>query len=487
MTRSKVYCGAVLSGLVLGVSVARAQAQSVSHSSPTAVPASAALGTLIGSAIDSLHDAPLADAVVTIVQLPRKSAITSNTGAFKIDSIPPGRYTIEILHPVLDSLRIRVVSDTIDIAAGATQVATLGIPSGETLVASLCSPLDRKMGPGVLVGQVLDAESNAPVEGAEVSVAWVETNVSPTSGVETSPRLRKTKTDAGGIYRICGIPLSLNGTLQASRGVAETGAVDVAMGAAPLFMRFLRLSTAQPAVVRDTGGVQPLRSGPGVVTGRVTNRGGAPVKGARVFVTGSVARAQTSADGTFTLKSVPLGTQAVEVHGVGYTPTHVALDVNPRGPNTLVVRLATLPPQLPAVNVASKATKSQLDKVGFDHRKKMGFGKFMTEADIEKAQPVYTSDVLRLINGLHVVGSGSDLTVTSSRGETCVQYMIDRHYVDAGAGLSIDELVNPTDIVGLEFYQASDVPMAFDSPRISGCGLLIIWTRAQVKESGSSK
>ena len=90
-------------------------------------------GTIFGTVEDSLHDGPLVEAVVAVVQRPGRSAMTTATGAFRIDSLPPGKYTLELLHPLLDSLGVRVVSDTVVVAAGAVRTTLLSVPSAATL------------------------------------------------------------------------------------------------------------------------------------------------------------------------------------------------------------------------------------------------------------------------------------------------------------------------------------------------------------------
>jgi hypothetical protein len=213
----------------------------------------------------------------------------------------------------------------------------------------------------------------------------------------------------------------------------------------------------------------------------VTNKGGVPISDALISVQGGTSATKGRQDGTFTLDSVPVGTQAVYVRHVGYLPREITVDVSTRGPNTLTVQLEDYHPPLPTVAVKAVAP-SELKRVGFERRKNLGIGRYLTEDEIEKAAPTFTSDLLRRIVGLHVVGSGRDLTVLSTRGESCVNYVIDRNSINADEGQAIDEMVNPRDIAAMEFYQANDVPLELTTGRNSGCALLVIWTRQQLKE-----
>ena len=84
------------------------------------------------------------------------------------------------------------------------------------------------------------------------------------------------------------------------------------------------------------------------------------------------------------------------------------------------------------------------------------------------------------MTGVHVLGSGRDLVVTSSRDAGCVNYMVDRNNISADQGLSLDELVNPDDIAGMEFYQATDIPAELTTGANTGCALLVVWTKSKL-------
>jgi hypothetical protein len=241
------------------------------------------------------------------------------------------------------------------------------------------------------------------------------------------------------------------------------------------------------SLVRDSASIRviALRSGPATLTGKVINAGGVPIGGALVTVQGGMSSGKTAPDGSFTLTGVPLGTQAVLARHVGYLPVERYVDLSTNGPNTLTIRLSQSQARLTPIEVRAKLP-SELKTVGFERRRKRGLGRFMTEDEIEKAQPTYTSDLLRRINGLHVIGSGTDVHVLSSRGEGCVRYLIDRNNLDPNDGMEIDEMIGPHDIVAIEFYQANDVPMELMNGRNTGCALVVVWTRAQLKEVQST-
>lgn len=226
--------------------------------------------------------------------------------------------------------------------------------------------------------------------------------------------------------------------------------------------------------------LQAPLSGRAVIRGKVTNAGGVPVPEARVSVQGSDASTATNTDGSFTLTGVPAGTQAVLVRRVGYTPVEIPMDVKSRTPNEMTVRLGRYTPVLATVDVKAKQTEA-IGSNGFEKRRSMGMGKYMDEDQITNIGPSFTSDVLRRIPGLSVSGSGGMANITTTRGNGCVRYLIDRNPVNAG-GQSIDNLINSQDVSQIEFYQPSETPLELSSGSNSGCALLVIWTKRGVRD-----
>jgi hypothetical protein len=438
-------------------------------------------GSVMGVVLDSLHSSMLADAGVTVIGAPGRHAVTTDAGMFRIDSIPPGKYILELTHPVIDSLGMRVVSDTIAVTDGQVQTVEFAIPSVNTITASVCTPAKLRFGPGVILGRVIDAGTQKPAVGAEVSVAWKETIVNSVVGVRSMQRVRKATVEADGMYRICGVPANLTGTLQAIQGEAQTAEVPIAVADQHLSMRMLFLP---PAAVAAGDSTQPdsVRSSipRGVIVGRVTNAGGVPVDGARVSVQGNASSVSTGADGKFTLTGVMPGTQSVLVRRVGYSPVETPLDVVTAETNQLTVRLGTYSPMLSSVDVTAKA--DPLESTGFERRRKMGFGRYMDLDAINASHPTYTSDILRHILGLVVTGSGVSTNVTTTRGNGCVRFMVDNNNVSVdGGGQSIDQVVGAQELAAVEFYNPVDVPMELSAGNNGGCALVVIWTKGKLQ------
>ena len=437
-------------------------------------------GSIMGVAVDSLHDQLLVQAGVSVLGLKGRHTVTTAGGLFRIDSVPPGRYVLELTHPTLDSLGIRVLSDTVAVTDGQIQTIEIAIPSVRTVTTTVCSAAKLRFGPGVILGRVVDADTDKPATGAEVSVAWTETEVSPAFGVRNSPRVRKATVAPDGTYRICGVPPNFTGSLQAIRGDAKTAEVPVQVLDQALSMRILFMPPAGVAA-SDSMQTGPVRKvARGVITGKVTNAGGVPVSGARISVQGSVSSTSTGPDGKFTLTGVMPGTQSILVRLVGYSAVEMPLDVTSLETNQVTVRLGTFTPILSSVDVTAKS--DPLESTGFERRRKMGMGKYMDLDAIEKAHPTYTSDILRRIPGIYVTGSGSSATVATTRSQGCVAFNIDNNPVATDAGQSIDQIVGTQDVVAVEFYQPVDVPMELTAGSNNGCALLVIWTKGKLDQ-----
>src|SRR5581483_11554296 len=69
-----------------------------------------------------------------------------------------------------------------------------------------------------------------------------------------------------------------------------------------------------------------------------------------------------------------------------------------------------------------------LADVGFDRRKKIGLGHFLTRDQIEEKIPTYMTDIFTTMPGIHVDYSSGQPVLTGSRGTTgsgCVNYVVD--------------------------------------------------------------
>ena len=215
--------------------------------------------------------------------------------------------------------------------------------------ARFCPRGGASNGPAILFGRVLDADTDAPIGGASISLVYTDSTTAP-----PADRVRRVRSLDDGSFAICGLPETDAGTVQAIRGGQSTAEAPVASRDQLLGISSLTLnvSGATSAVLR----------------GRVTVKGGSPLPGAQAAVQGATSIAVTGADGAFSLNALPGGTQAVIVRKIGFAPATIAVNLSARVPQEIMVVLVEAQ-TLAAVRVVGKMDNG-LQQVGFEERKR---------------------------------------------------------------------------------------------------------------------
>jgi hypothetical protein len=298
--------------------------------------------------------------------------------------------------------------------------------------------------------------------------------------------VREATVGADGTYRLCGLPESYEGKLQAQRkdgGI--TAEVPVAQSDGVLALRSMSVA-AMPKVAAgaDTAGAPvQLPRGKARVFGKVVNKNGMPVANARVGLMGSSAATMTRANGDFVLDSLPAGTQAIVVRQMGYSPTEVPVELSARAPARVTVRLGTLVPQLSPVEVVSRREVG-LQKVGFlDRKRTSAGGYFITPEQIDQRKAMKFTDILRTTPGIRVSESNGQATIASTRsaqGGGCVTVYVDGapwQQLDAG---DLDAFVQPNEVAAVEVYNGASIPVQFTTAGQS-CAAVVVWTKTRVE------
>ncbi len=462
--------------LLFGATLARSATVTAQQAGPSVYV------TVTGFVIDSIHGNELAGALVR-VDSSQREGITDATGAFHIDSITPGNHRLIVIHPLLDTLGISLVSPMERWTAGAHEIS-LAIPSPEALVSLFCPPARRAMGPAALVGFVRDADTEGPASGAKVSLLWYE---SDPLGLRKTPRVREQAPSADGHFRICGLPANMSGKVQVFRGGMSSGevAVDVKDG----FLALRSLSVASAATVQvaqgkpDSAG-KPARRivrGQARVTGRIVNKAGQPVAGARVDVQGTAAAAITRNNGEFTLDSLPSGTQTLEVRKLGFAIAEQSVELSSAIPQQVTIKMSDFVPTLETVRVEATRERN-LSDVGFNERQRSGLGYYITGDRLNKNSTRLT-DALRVIPGLHIVPTpDGNNVIQSSRDPNrgCVNIFVDGSPWQQQFPGDLDSFIRPDELGAVESYSSSTVPAQFTVPGQGSCETIVIWTERRL-------
>jgi hypothetical protein len=123
----------------------------------------------------------------------------------------------------------------------------------------------------------------------------------------------------------------------------------------------------------------------------------------------------------------------------------------------------------------------------FRARLHSGLGHFFTRDDVERLRPSFVTDLLATLPGVHLQssGRGSRRVVYIGRaagfGACPAQIFVDGFLLnrrsDGDAGATLDDVVDPASIEGIEVYSGlAGVPAQFLNPD-SRCGVVAVWTR----------
>lgn len=490
-----------LAGVVLTGSPSRAVAQATppAPGPATQQDTTKRFGSLFGTVYDSVHNTPLAGATVFVLGTTRIGN-TNDRGLFTVDSIPPGQHKVHVAHELLDSLGITMVTDSFEVTGGERKVLEMAVPSSETLVGLSCSAATRRLGPSAIIGRLLDADTDQPVAGARVSFAWSELSLA--AGLKRVPKVLGATANADGVFRICGVPGEVEGTLQAEKSGITTAEIKVTFIGQPLVIQGLRIgnaNTVAKAEVDSAQGSTPGRSvgeqrfsavnyqkGQAVLRGKVVNANGTPIANARVEVEGTMSRALTNAEGAFSLTELPSGTQSVVARQMGFAPVSQPVELSTREPANTTITMSQ-PVQMLEPVVVTAESDMGLDNIGFTQRKRAMSGTFMDATDIMRRGPNLLTDVFRTVPSLRVVPMGPyDYRVESSRGNmlggNCVKYWLDGNPFEAVFPGDVDRMIPPYEIAAIEVYNGSTVPIQFTNANSGNCAVIVIWSKYKASQ-----
>jgi Carboxypeptidase regulatory-like domain len=480
-----------------------------------------ALATLVGTVDDGLRGGPLAGAVILLDGQSRQ-AVTDSIGWFRLDSVAAGRYRVGIFHPVLDSLGTSLASTPVTLVAGRPKVVTFATPSGRTIRKAVCpgvpsnSSSGSNAGPAdsavaVLVGHVVEPDTDEPVSGADVTLIWTDIRIDRSEIANTEQR-RETTSDTQGEFRFCALPAGLVATVRAKRAVGrDTGVVverEVDLGARIITMTTLHLpvppapalTQAEPgataAVVRPAGPAAPAphatATRAAVLEGQVERPDGGPLAGALVEVEGTGDSSTTGDAGYFTIRGLPSGTHMLVVRSVGFEPTSVVVELTRRQPQHVVVSMMKATYVLSTVVVQAQQLARGYLNVGFSQRRKVGVGQFMTLDQIAARHAEQFTDLFTNFHGIRLAyGGPAGTDISPSRGiDGCIVYVIDGMPFNQMVHGELDAMLLPESLAGIEVYTPPEVPEEFKVRSLPGtnafgvpilgridCTTIVIWSK----------
>lgn len=327
-------------------------------------------------------------------------------------------------------------------------------------------------GRGILQVVVMDDSGAIPIPNATVIVQWTD--------AERARRPVRREVGSAGDLVLCAPRDARQATIWAEFGDASSQEAVVGIAPETTSEVELRLLVATATTGRLIGEVLDAR----------TER---PVVAATVSVDGGTATTATNRRGSFVLSGVPVGVHELAVRHLGYAPLSHVVSVS-RGITT-EVEIGLVPDPVEMEPIVATATRPRRLEVGGFYERKywgelVGGGTYFTAADIERRGPVLISHMIADEPGIRLGDcrlrrSSCMLLNTRVRSEFSpdgcpLSFYLDNTRVRALGGRdgqTIDDLVRPHEIAGVEIYRnAASLPGEFAGSD-SQCGIVAIWTK----------
>lgn len=236
----------------------------------------------------------------------------------------------------------------------------------------------------------------------------------------------------------------------------------------------LRLSVGRAALLLLAAAQSARAQGQphfGVIEGVVTDSALVPLGDATVSLLASNVRVVTGPNGRFQIRDLRPGAYIAIVRRIGYEAASLSVQIaagDSLRPSITLLRAST---KLDTVAIHGERRTAPMQQ--FEDRRKLGCGHFITQAEIEKRNPVALSDMLHTIPSVLVDPGG---LIHNMRQNGCpFNIFVDGVKLPIG---SIDNTAVPKDVAGIEIYMgAATIPFQYKSPSGSFCGVILLWTR----------
>jgi hypothetical protein len=217
----------------------------------------------------------------------------------------------------------------------------------------------------------------------------------------------------------------------------------------------------------------------------------APLRGAYVSVMRTPLSVATGPNGRFRITNIPVGQYILIVKRAGFHSTSQVLEVSAKDTLRLSYILGTpAANELAPIVITERAVAMSPRMKEFEARRKRGEGEFMTEDQINKHNPGFPTELLRLFSSISVQptsGGGGEYIyypvsaratggMTPTGQATCfMTVFVDN--VPMPAPFNLDLLPSPREMAGIEVYAGSaTMPVQYASLN-RGCGVILVWTK----------
>jgi hypothetical protein len=249
-------------------------------------------------------------------------------------------------------------------------------------------------------------------------------------------------------------------------------------------------------------------AGQAILTGRVVDTTGNPLRGVEVVIGASAPLATSGANGTFRAANVPSGEQTIVFRAVGYKPQELHRTFTAGDSIAVEVVMPVGVQVLPVLTTRAERRTASPRMAGYFERKERGLGTFIDDSLLRSREHSPVSDVLRRVSGLTLtyLPNGGGIAVQMSRAgtnSTCgvwgggrcdrsaskgprdsrcyAQVFLDGQRVYAPGtgdpgGFSIDQF-KVVHLQAIEVYKGPAATPAQFNATGSACGTVLLWTR----------
>lgn len=212
---------------------------------------------------------------------------------------------------------------------------------------------------------------------------------------------------------------------------------------------------------------------PGMIDGVVTDSALVPLADATVSFLGSALRVVTGPNGRFRLRDMKPGEYVLLVRRIGFEAVSFSVQLSPGDTVRPSFSLQRAKTTLDTVKVQGQQFAPAIAE--FESRRKLGFGHFVTQAEIEKRNVAGLSDLLAAVPSVRMEGAWPTARRMYPLKSCPFVVYIDGVKLPVG---EIDNIAMPKELAGIEVYSgAATIPLQYKPTSGSFCGVILLWTR----------
>ena len=239
--------------------------------------------------------------------------------------------------------------------------------------------------------------------------------------------------------------------------------------------------TAMLLAVSLVGGVGTAQTAGARLEGTILSvTSGLPVSGVIVSIPAANRLVASNDSGRFAFEALPAGNTGVRVAVLGRSSASFSFRLDSGRTKRIQVLVDPGAVELDPIVVRAANLENRWGMSGFYARRQIGFGYFITRAQIEQRHYLTIQEALGAAGVFYTCETDGCGPTVLSRGRRCMMSLT----VDGLPGFGEElEVIPASEIAGIEVYKNNfDMPLTFTAGFIDGttvgrCGAIALWTR----------